>query len=311
MKADTLYSIIIHVFNGEESIAQVCQKIDSVFKSLQNKYEVVLINDCSCDNSWRILQQLNQDNPHIKIINLMRNFGEHNAVIAGLNHCSGDFAVIMDDDGQTPPDELPKLINKIREGYDVVFAKYPAKKHSLLRNIGSKINDLAASLLLKKPKNLYLCSFKIINRALIDEIIKYSGPYPYIDGLIFRSTRNIGVVEVEHKERKQGKSGYTFKKLFSLWLNMFTNFSILPLRIATLMGLFFALVGFVFAIFFVVDKLLNPETPLGWASLIVTVIFFAGIQLVVLGMIGEYLGRLFLSVNKTPQFIISELRGFD
>ncbi|KAF0135282.1 MAG: undecaprenyl-phosphate 4-deoxy-4-formamido-L-arabinose transferase [Candidatus Saganbacteria bacterium] len=305
------YSIVMPVYNSEQMLEDVCLSVNAVFNKLRLAYEIILVNDGSRDNSWQVMKKLNAADPKIKILKLTRNFSEHNAVIAGLKYVRGDFAIVMDDDGQNPPEEIPKLIDEINKGYDVVFANYKVKKHSFFRNLGSAFNDRVATILLKKPRGLYLCSFKIFSRVLINEIIKYRGPYPYIDGLIFRSTMNIGTVQVEHRRRLRGESGYTFRKLVSLWLNMFTNFSVLPLRISMLIGLFFALVGFILAIIFLIDKIFHPTAPTGWATIVISIFMFSGIQLIILGVIGEYLGRLFLSSNQTPQFIIQEQRGFN
>jgi undecaprenyl-phosphate 4-deoxy-4-formamido-L-arabinose transferase len=243
----------------------------------------------------------------VKFVNLSRNFGEHNAVMAGLNHCSGDYAVIVDDDFQNPPEEVGKLISEIRRGYDVVFSYYDRKRHHWLRNLGSRINNAVASVLLGKPYDVYLSSFKAVSRFVIDEIVKYQGPYPYIDGLILRVTRNYSRVLVRHDARREGKSGYTLAKLANLWLNMFTNFSVLPLRLATGAGFLFSLVGLVSAAVFAVEKLRHPELPVGWASLICSLFVIGGVQLFALGMIGEYLGRLFIKMSGQPQFVVREI----
>ena len=310
MDKQVKYSVIIPVYNGKHSIADICTRLSKVFEACRNTFEIILVDDGSKDGSWQAMKELQRKSPGIKIIQLMKNFGEHNAVMCGLNQSAGEFVVVMDDDGQNPPEEIPKLIGKITEGYDVVYGSYRSKKHSLFRNLGSKFNDWFATRLLNKPQGLYLCSFKIIRKCLVKEIVKYDGPYPYIDGLIFRSTRNIGVVEVAHEERRTGRSGYTLVKLIALWSNMFVNFSLLPLRISTFIGLLFSCVGFLLGVYFLIDKLLHPEIAIGWASTIVAILVFAGIQLLMLGMIGEYLGRLLLSSNRTPQFIVREKCGF-
>jgi undecaprenyl-phosphate 4-deoxy-4-formamido-L-arabinose transferase len=211
----------------------------------------------------------------------------------------------MDDDFQNPVSEVIKLATYAKDqDFDVVYTYYKEKKHSGLRNLGSQFNDRVATVMLKKPRDLYLSSFKIINKFLVSEIIKYTNPFCYIDGLILQITSNIGKIEVMHEERKAGKSGYTFKKLFSLWMNMFTNFSILPLRVAIATGFLFAIVGFLFGIYVIIDKLINPATPLGYTSLMVAIAIFSGVQLIAVGMVGEYLGRLFLANNKKPQYVI-------
>ena len=227
-----------------------------------------------------------------------------------LNYCTGDYAVIIDDDLQNPPEEILKLLEEIQKGYDVVYSKYHQKKHHWFRNFGSKINDIFATWLLEKPKNLYLCSFKIINRAVINEIIKYKGPFPYIDGLILRCTSNISSVFVQHNARTSGKSNYTLSKLIHLWLSMFVNFSIKPMRAMMGIGGLVMLSSVVLAIYFIIDKILNPEIVSGWTSLMVILLFLGGVQILFLGLIGEYIGKNYLDQNGTPQFTVKNIYGF-
>ncbi len=305
-KATRRLSVIIPVYNGAGTIGPLVEKLS---EHLADRYdlEVVLVNDASpSDDSAAVCRSLARGRPWVKFIDLARNFGEHNAVMAGLNYCTGDSAVIMDDDFQNPPSEVVKLIERLDEGFDVVFSRYETKKHHFLRNLGSRFHNAVANVLLSKNTDLYLSSFKALNRFAIDEIIRYTGPYPYIDGLLLRTTNHYASVQVEHAERQQGQSGYTARKLIRLWLSMFTNFSVLPLRIASFMGFVFAGLGFVAAILFAVEKLRNPALPAGWASTIIILLIVSGIQLCALGMIGEYLGRLFLKVSRTPQFVARE-----
>ena len=303
-------SVVVPVFNSEGTLERL---IVALRDALASRYdlEVVLVNDGSVDGSGDVCRSLAERHPFVRYVGLARNFGEHNAVMAGLCHASGDCAVIVDDDLQNPPEEIPKLVEKLREGYDVVFSRYPTKHHSRSRNLGSRINNAAASLLLKKDWDLYLSSFKAVNRFLIDEITRYTGPYPYVDGLILRVTDNIATQDVLHRPRDTGRSNYTPVRLLRLWLNMFTNFSILPLRIASLAGLAFAVTGLVLAVAFVIERLSNPDLPAGWASLAVIVLVVSGVQLFALGMIGEYLGRLFLKDNGSPMFVARETRNCD
>lgn len=297
-------SIIIPVYNGARTIEQLVEEVE---KELADHFEleIVLINDGSpSDNSAQICKTLAETNGRIKFIDLSRNFGEHNAVMAGLNYCEGDAAVIIDDDFQNPPSEIIKLVERLSEGFDVVFARYEGKKHNFLRNFGSWLNDIAATVMIGKPVDLYLSSFKAVSRFVIDQIIQYTGPHPYVDGLIFQVTRNYSSVLVEHNVRREGKSGYTFRKLIGLWMNMFTNFSILPLRIASLMGLSFSFFGLIGGAIFFIEKIHRPDLPTGWASLIVSLFVISGIQLFAIGMVGEYLGRLFLKDNGNPQFVV-------
>jgi undecaprenyl-phosphate 4-deoxy-4-formamido-L-arabinose transferase len=229
--------------------------------------------------------------------------------MAGLNNVSGSYAVIMDDDFQNPIAEVLRLIEFADQNdFDVIYTYYDKKEHSLFRNLGSMFNDRVANVMLRKPRDLYLSSFKIIKVTLVKEVIRYDLPFPYIDGLILRSTENIGKFKVKHEARKAGKSGYTLRKLFSLWLNMFINFSILPLRFATILGFTFAIVGFLLGIITIIERILNPDLPQGFTLLFVFMAVISGVQLVAIGILGEYIGRFFLSHSKTPQFLIQ--RGY-
>jgi len=241
----------------------------------------------------------------VRFFSLARNVGEHNAVMAGLNQVRGDWAVIMDDDFQNPVSEVHKLIEYANNhDCDVVYSYYKSKHHARWRNLGSRFNDKVANLMLKKPKDLYLSSFKALNRFLIEEIIQYQLPYPYIDGLILRTTNKIGRIQVEHEPRRDGRSGYTLTKLIRLWLNMFTNFSILPLRTSTVLGAICSVFGLGLGVWTVYEKLNQPNLPVGYPTLMIVVLFFSGIQLLSLGIIGEYIGRIFLSQNRKPQYTI-------
>jgi len=302
-------SIIIPVYNGAKTIAPLVAEVQ---RHLAGRYdlEIVLVNDGSpADNSAEVCDQLAANDPCIRFVDLSRNFGEHNAVMAGLNYCTGEAAVIIDDDFQNPPEEIARLVDKLREGYDVVYSRYERKEHGLLRNLGSSFNNLVATLLLGKPYGLYLSSFKALSRFVIDELIKYRGPYPYIDGLVWRITRRYAVVTVRHAPRAEGRSGYTLRKLVSLWLNMFTNFSIVPLRVAVVLGLTLAFAALVIAAIAVVERLRHPDLPRGWASLMVAMLLLAGVQLMAIGLVGEYLGRLFLKDAGNPQFVVRRTRN--
>jgi len=296
-------SIIIPVYNGASTIISLVSKL--IKELVSYDFEIILINDCSnLDNSFEVCNKLATENNKIKFLDLSKNFGEHNAVMAGLNLCNGSCAVIMDDDFQNPPEEVVKLITKMDEKFDVVYSKYSIKNHNFLRNLGSKFHNAVASLLIGKPKGLYLSSFKIINRFVINEIIKYTGPHPYIDGLILRVTRNYSTVTVLHNKREDGKSGYTARKLISLWINMLTNFSIMPLRLATYTGFLTGIIAILFSIYIAIEKIMNPNLPIGWATTVIAILFLGSVQLFTIGIIGEFLGRVFLKMNGTPQYII-------
>jgi undecaprenyl-phosphate 4-deoxy-4-formamido-L-arabinose transferase len=306
LKSDHLKTtIIIPVYNGALSIGRL---VDELIAQLSRVFriEIVLVNDCSPDNSEEICIGIAKKHPDfVSFYSLAMNVGEHNTVMAGLNKATGDYAIIVDDDFQNPVIEVIKLINYMASNnYDVVYTYYKEKKHSFFRNLGSRFNDKMANLMLKKPKNLYLSSFKIINRFLINEVIKYNLPYPYIDGLILRTTSNIGKIEVSHDKRESGKSNYTLRKLVSLWMNMFTNFSILPLRISIILGFIFSFIGFLIGIDAIIEKIYNPNVPLGYTFMVIIISIYAGVQLIAIGMVGEYLGRIFMANNKKPQYSI-------
>ncbi len=297
-------SIVIPVYNSENSIKYL---VDLLIKSIyEYKLEIILVNDGSMDKSEMICIELHNSYPEeVLFFSLAKNVGEHNAVMAGLNNSSGDYVVIMDDDFQNPVSEVIKLANEISSNdVDVVYTYYQKKKHHFFRNLGSKFNDRVANLMLGKPKDLYLSSFKAMNAFLVKEVIKYQLPFPYLDGLILRTTDKIGKIEVEHNKRENGQSGYTFTKLVSLWSNMFVNFSILPLRLSIILGFLSAIVGFTFSVLTIVEKINNPNLPVGYSLTIILISIFSGVLLISIGVLGEYLGRMFLSQTNKPQYTI-------
>lgn len=298
-------SICIPVYNGAATIAAL---VDTCIATLREHYalEFVLVDDYSRDASDAVCKELTARHDCVKYISLRRNFGEHNAVMCALNYATGDFAVIIDDDFQNPPSEIRALVEEARKGYDVVYSRYADKQHGFLRNLGSRFNDRVANWLLEKPPGLYLSSFKVIGADMVKRLIRYQGPSPYIDGLVLRETRNISSVLVAHAARQAGQSNYTLAKLVSLWLNMFINFSIKPLRLFALFGFVVTLVSFVAAVAFIIQKLLNPTMQVGWTSVMVSILFFAGVQIIFLGLIGEYVGKHYLHSNGTPQWVVKE-----
>jgi polyisoprenyl-phosphate glycosyltransferase len=298
-------TICIPVYNGAKTIAAL---VEEIIRELSPHYLVnfVLVNDYSRDNSDEVCRQLARTHPFIKYIALRRNFGEHNAVMCALNHATGDYAVIIDDDFQNPPREISALVEEARRGFDVVYSAFREKRHRGYRNLGSRFNNRVANWLLEKPRDLYLSSFKALSADMVKRIIRYTGPSPYIDGLILRETRNISSVEVDHDYRKEGQSNYTLAKLVGLWLNMFINFSIKPLRLFSLFGVVVTLFSFIAAVVFIIQKLLNPDLQMGWTSVMVSILFFSGVQILFLGLIGEYVGKHYLQSNGTPQWVMKE-----
>lgn len=228
--------------------------------------------------------------------------------MAGLNECDGDIIVCLDDDGQTPPSEIKKLINALDDQTDVVYAKYEYKQHSKFRNLGSKINDIMAVNILNKPNSLFISSFFAMKKYIKDEIINYKNPYPYMEGLVLRSTSRIKNVIVNHREREIGKSQYTIKKLLNLWINGFTNFSVKPIRVAIGFSIMFITIAIMLSLILIVNKLTNPEVLIGWTSVIILLLLIGAVITFILGIIGEYVGRIYISINNNPQYIIREVR---
>jgi polyisoprenyl-phosphate glycosyltransferase len=298
-------SVVIPVYNGEKSIALLVEAVKEQLATCET--EIILVNDGSKDQSESVCEMIAEKHPEVIFISLRKNFGEHNAVMCGLNYVTGDYAVIIDDDFQNPPSEIMKLVNEAEKGFDVVYSKYEEKKHSIFRNAGSRFNNMMATLLLEKPRHLYLSSFKAISGEVVREIIKYKGPFPYVDGLILRVTDKISVVTTDHALRATGKSNYNLRKLVALYLNMFINFSIKPLRIFIFIGTFIFLTGLILAIWFIIDKLLHPSILVGWTSIAILIILFSGFQIIFLGLIGEYLGKQYLDQNNTPQWVVKKV----
>mgnify|MGYP004611722081 CR=1 FL=1 len=302
-------SFVIPCYNSEKFLENTVNSLLNVIKEQKNKFEseIILINDSSKDNTVDKIEILVNKNKNIIGIDLARNFGQHSAIMSGINLASGDIIICLDDDGQTPPEEVIKLINAIDDDTDVVYAKYKNKQHSKCRNWGSKINDYMAESLLNKPKSLYISSFFAMKKYVKEEILKYDNPYPYLEGLVLRCTNRIRNVEVEHKERKIGKSNYNFKKLLSLWVNGFTSFSVKPLRIAIAFSLFFVALALVMSIIVVINKINNPDVPIGWSSIVICTLMIGAVITFILGLIGEYIGRIYLSINNNPQYVIRKV----
>jgi len=305
--SDTNISVVIPVYNSEDCLNELVKKLTEVLDNLGKIYEIVLVNDCSPDNSWSKIVELCKIYDKLKGINLRRNFGQDCAIMAGLNNSSGEYVIIMDDDLQHDPKDIPTLLGRLEKGYDVCYALFESKKQSWFKNFGSWFNGKVAEIVIKKPKEVYLSPYKAIKRGVIDEIIKYDGPYPYVDGLIFRVTRNITQVKVEHHERYAGKGNYNLIKSIRVWLRLATNFSVFPLRVAMVWGFIASGIGFLLALYFIIQHIINGQAPMGWASMIVTVLFLGGVQLVAIGTIGEYIGRLFIYYSKEPQFVVREI----
>jgi len=300
-------SIVIPVYNSARILPLLVDRIRASLESAIDPYEIVFVNDMSIDESWQVIQALGLANPAVKGISLRKNTGQHNAIMAGLNHATGDVVVVMDDDLQHPPEDIPLLYDKIRQGHDVCFGEFAGRHHARWKKLGSAFNDRVAQLLLKKPKDIYLSPFKAFSAEIRAEVIRYTGPFAYLDGLILMTTSRLTTIQVSHHKRHEGRSNYSLRKSLSLWAKMVTSFSVLPLRVVSIVGVFFAALGFSLASVSIMVKMFSSlSVPVGWTSLITVVLIIGGVQLLALGLIGEYLGRAYVRLNNIPQYSVKE-----
>lgn len=302
-------SIVIPVYGSATILPALVQKLEEVLSPLYGAtgFEAVLVHDHGPDDSWKVLQALGAERPWLKGVNLRRNAGQHNAVMAGFAHASGRYVVTMDDDLQHDPADVPRIVEALKTGADLVYVRFEDRKHALWKRLGSAFNDWVASRLLNKPSGLYLSPFRGIKREVCTTALAYRGPFVYVDGLLLQSTSNFTSITARHHARQDGKSGYSLRKSISLWMQMATSFSIVPLRFVSLAGVSASAAAFVFGLIVIVRKLMNPELAVGWSSLIVAIMFMGGLQLLALGAIGEYTGRILLNVNNRPQYVVGDL----
>ncbi len=305
-------SFVIPCYCSEQTLPHVVAEIEEKMRTMKEyEYNIILVNDCSPDNTMGVIRGLCAGNPKIRGIGFAQNFGQHSALMAGLRCSDGEYVVCLDDDGQTPADEVDKLLGKLEEGYDAVYAQYDHKQHSAFRNLGSKINERMTRMMLGKPSELYISSYFAVKRFVVEDMIRYENSYPYVIGLVLRATKHIANVPVNHRERESGASGYNLKKLVALWFNGFTAFSVKPLRIATAVGALSAVVGFLYGIYTIIKRFLNPAVPMGFSSTMSAIVFFGGMIMLMLGLIGEYIGRIYISLNNSPQYVIREKINLD
>lgn len=305
-------SYVIPCYRSEHTLPAVAGEITAKMQTLpQYDYEVILVNDCSPDDTLGTIRRLVAADAHIQGVDLARNFGQHAALMAGFHQCSGDIVVCLDDDGQTPADEVDRLLQKLDEGCDVVYACYDNKQQAGWRNLGSWVNSKMTEIMLGKPPQLVVNSYFAARRFVVEEMLRYEHCYPYVIGLVLRTTKNIGNVPVHHRAREEGRSGYTLGKLLGLWMNGFTSFSVKPLRIATYFGTLSALAGFLYLIFIIINHFTRHTAPLGWASTTALLLLLGGMILLVLGLIGEYVGRIYMCANAAPQYVAREYLRHD
>ena len=307
-------SFIIPCYRSEHTLPSVVEEIETTMAGMSDRYtfDIFLINDFSPDGTMQTIRKLCEEKEYISGISFARNFGQHAALMAGFRYSDGDICVCLDDDGQTPANQVGRLLEKLDEGYDAVYAKYDHKKHSGFRNFGSRVNDMMLRIMLSKPRELFVSSYFAVRRFVVEDMIRYENSYPYVIGLVLRSAGKIANVPIDHRDRMEGSSGYTLKKLLNLWFNGFTAFSVKPLRIATFIGGFSAVVGLLYGLFVIIRRLLFPdEAVLGYAATMSAIVFFGGMILLTLGLIGEYIGRMYISMNNSPQYVIRDSWNID
>lgn len=309
--SDLRYSFVIPCYGSESTVVHVVGEIVDVMRKEQlDDYEIITVVDGSPDNVWNILQGLLKEYSKLRIIELSKNFGQANALMAGYDFARGNVVITLDDDGQCPVDHVNELLEPILCGMDMSVARYPQKKQSWFKNIGSAMNGMMARWLLGLPKDFQMSNFYAFNRVVLDRVRQYKNPYPYITGLASQATNRICNVPMQERDRISGSTNYSFRKLVALWLNGFTSFSVKPLRIADLAGTLCALIGFIYGIFVIIQKMANPNMAAGYPSLAALLLFIGGIIMVLLGLTGEYIGRIFICINQPPQYVIRDMRGF-
>jgi undecaprenyl-phosphate 4-deoxy-4-formamido-L-arabinose transferase len=306
-------SFVIPCYRSQKTVGSVIEEIrEMIKKEAKYDYEIILVNDGSPDDVWDVIKEYATQDKHILGVNLARNFGQHSAVLAGYHYCTGDYVISLDDDGQTPAGEVPELIRELETGYDVVYAKYNEMHQKAFRRWGSDFARRMSDYIFG-VRGYYTGSFFVARRFVIDEMIRYQNCYPYLGGLVLRTTRNIGYVSIQHNDRLSGQSGYSLKKLISLWFNGFTAFSVKPLEISTYIGFLFAFIGFVYTIVIIVRRLFIPELeaiiPYGWSSQTAIMLVIGGLILINMGLMGEYIGRIYICINNSPQFVVREVCG--
>ena len=312
-KENKKISFIIPCYGSEKTVGIVIDEIDKKVKERKEyDYEIVAVNDQSPDNVWNVLKDIATKNKKVKLINLAKNMNRPGALMAGMSKATGDYIVLMDDDGQCPMENLWDLIKPLEEGHDVSIAKYPQYKQSIFKSFGTVVNRKMTEVVIGKPKNLSFTNFSAMKSYIVEEIIKYKNPYPYMTGLLLRTTSDIVNVEMEERERIEGSTNFTLKKMLNLWINGFTAFSVKPLRISTVIGFVTAVIGFVYGLYIIIHKLfVHTIVVPGYSSTMAVMLFIGGIIMMMLGIIGEYIGRIYISINNSPQYVIKEMINMD
>lgn len=301
------FSFVIACYNSSKSLKGVVEEITSTMTQRKEiEFEIILVNDFSIDNTYEVITDLCQADTRIKGISLAKNFGQQPAMLAGFSHVTGDTVIYCDDDGQSPVVNLFELTDVLDQGRDMVWSKYKENNNALLKGLGSKVNDTMVKFFLKKPDDLYFGNFWVAKRFVIDEAVKCKNPFPYLGGLFLKITTNMTNVVLVQRNRVHGKTNYSLKKLMSIWLNGFTGFSVLPLRIALIMGLGISFIAMMLIIYLIYFKLTNPSVPVGYSSILSAILFMGGVTMILLGLLGEYIGRIYININAVPQYVIKQ-----
>jgi undecaprenyl-phosphate 4-deoxy-4-formamido-L-arabinose transferase len=303
-----MVSVIIPCYCSENTIEQVVDDLIREFEVHNEKYQIVLVNDGSPDNTFSVIKKLSLNDSHITAVNLSKNYGQQAARLAAIPYADGEYVVCMDDDGQHPASGIFLMLDKLKEGdYDVVFAQFKKKKHNIIKKIGSWLHTEMLRFFAGQPKDVTNSAFVIMKKYVLKEMLKYKSPFPSWAGFLMQITRNISNIELEHQSRISGKSNYTLKKMLKLFMNGLTGFSVVPLRLSSVLGVSAALIGFCVGIYSIVNKILNPNVPIGYTSLISVILFVGGMIMMMLGILGEYVGRIYMINNNLPQYTVKEV----
>lgn len=301
-------SVVVPVYNSEDCLSELNRTMVAALHG-RFTFELILVNDQSLDNSWQVIARLAEENPTVVGINLRKNSGQDNAIMCGLAHAQGNYVVIMDDDLQHSPFDIPILYNECKSrNLDICYGRYWVSKQAVWKTLGSWLNGKLAEVVISKPAKLYLSPYKIICRDVVQEIIKNPGPFPYVDGLIFSITQNVGQTDIKRHARFSGESNYNFHKSLLVFLKLATGFSVVPLRISSGIGMFCSIAGFILATYYLINYFISAHEVEGWTTLSVLILIIGGATLFSLGVIGEYLGRAYLHINGKPQYVIREIR---
>jgi polyisoprenyl-phosphate glycosyltransferase len=310
MSENIEYTIVIPVYNGEKTLNELYIRLKKILSEITEKYEIIYVDDCSQDNSWKILQELHAVDKRNKAIHFIRNFGQHNATLCGFYYAQGNYVITLDDDLQHPPEEIPKLIKKAQEGFFVVYGRYIPQNARLFENFLSRIFQRLIHRILQIPDAIFLSSFAIYKKEVIKNMILIKSSYPFLFGLMMKSTsiNRISNVDVDHVQRKAGESNYNLIKYFKYSLNLIFNYSSWPLLFVAFLGLIVSIFSLSFGFWIIIQKMLDPGYGImGWNSLMVAISFLGGVILISMGIIGEYLRRILTETSHGQQYVIAEM----